>query len=486
MYMKGLSAVIAAIILLLISIALASFAFTFFARMPVKVSSAAEEEARQFVGDLTPFRIDTIDNGNLYIRNLDIKPIEGEHLALFVDNTLVNTSSNNLTPGGVTLVNISDGILASGSYDFKITTRLIEKSETLTVPKNNVAKDPSFGEGRFPVDVVLIIDISGSMNYSCTPPCRIDSAKSAATAFVDMTNQNDRVGLVSFNDTATLNQPLTLSKTAVKSSISMLTVEPTGGTKIGHGIGNATKEFADNPRVAEKIEVLLTDGIDNPYYPSRPIEEATNAAAQDITIYTIGFGTGMTINETLLRRIANITGGKYYNTTVGSELITIFADIGEQLSINWIKTGNITVDVFGPACSSPNVCAKFSGDISGSALYQNIKLVFPGSYNAEASVNALTNGSVCSSCPSLPGETCAKNDARIRLLAFDEANSVIGNVTSPWASASGLGGMNRIAKTWTTPPDTKTIRFQIEPGDCCSCSVDSVYVDDADMKISKP
>ena len=97
MYMKGLSAVIAAIILLLISIALASFAFTFFARMPVKVSSAAEEEARQFVGDLTPFRIDTIDNGNLYIRNLDIKPIEGEHLALFVDNTLVNTSSNNLT-----------------------------------------------------------------------------------------------------------------------------------------------------------------------------------------------------------------------------------------------------------------------------------------------------------------------------------------------------------------------------------------------------
>lgn len=495
--MKGASAIIATIVLLLIIIALAGFAFLYLSKMPQQASEQAEEEARQFVGDMTSFRVDQIDNGNLYIRNLDVRSIEGEQLALYVDNQPVNITAGNLTPGQTTLINISDGILPAGSYDFKITTRLIEKTETLIVPANNVVKDPSFGEGvaRSDFDILLLIDKSWSMSWATSPTDstqRIVNARNAAINFVDMTDvKHDNLSVASFSTTAALNQQLTPDKNLVKNKIAAINYVFFGSTAIGSGINIANGELTSvraNPN-SKKIIILLSDGSED--MNSNPLGRANEAAAQHILIYTIGFGSGgdpmYGLNESLLKNISLITGGKYYFAATGPELNAVFTDIGQDIGLNWLKLGNSDIGSYSSSCSSPGICGKFTGSIENSALFQNVRVVLSGSYKVDASLTAMTSGNMGSGCAVLGGETCADNDARIRLLAFDAASNVIGNVTSNWASASGLMGPNRITKSWITPPNTKTVRFQIEPGSCrASCTVDAVYVDDAEMKISKP
>lgn len=243
-----------------------------------------------------------------------------------------------------------------------------------------------------PIDVVLINDMSGSMdgsgtntcklrcntfgdhsctaNHGCTcpscndcdnngfnadpdeSPCSINDAKNAAEIFVDLLNStSDRSSLVTFNSSAYRNQHLTFDKNLVKNAVNV--INGRDNTGIAYGIGNATKEFSDYPRSeAKKVEILLTDGRDDLGIPCctgtansccTDVEGAAlTANSSDITIYTIGLGSTSYLNETLLRKVADITGGRYFYVPSSDQLAGIYEEIAYEIKSTVTKVGIIT------------------------------------------------------------------------------------------------------------------------------------------------
>ena len=155
-------------------------------------------------------------------------------------------------------------------------------------------------EERLPVDVMLIIDRSSSMSGD-----KLTATKAAAAAFVNLLDDSkDRVGLVSYGTSATLNIGLTSDFDAVKAAINALS---TGidYTNIGAAINVANNEFLPPGAVGRPgvvwVEILLTDGLPNrPYGSGVPFNEldaeyargfAEDAHDAGITLYTIGLGS---------------------------------------------------------------------------------------------------------------------------------------------------------------------------------------------------
>jgi len=195
------------------------------------------------------------------------------------------------------------------------------------------------------IDVILIIDRSGSMNEKepGDPYPKIYYAKEAAMTFVDLMNATrDRVGLVSFSDTATLDCGLTSNFTLVKNKISRLT---TGGyTNMGEAVEKANNEFAVHNRTDAILAIVfLTDGLANrpcphhpkhvyttcPYARSYVLNETRKAKDNGILIYTIGLGADTrSFDENLLREIQ--TNGYYYAPS-GTKLKEIYGTIAKDL-----------------------------------------------------------------------------------------------------------------------------------------------------------
>jgi Mg-chelatase subunit ChlD len=124
----------------------------------------------------------------------------------------------------------------------------------------NITGDPC----PAPIDVMLVFDRSGSMDDGGEP---ITSAKNAAKGFIDQLGNDDKVGLVSYADSATENSGLTFDHGAVKTSITGLSAS--GYTNIADGIYLATQELNDNGRPGvEKAIIVLSDGVANRAYVS--------------------------------------------------------------------------------------------------------------------------------------------------------------------------------------------------------------------------
>lgn len=186
-----------------------------------------------------------------------------------------------------------------------------------------------------PVDVVLIIDKSGSMSGE-----KILKAKEAAVAFLEFLDEKDRAGLVSYSHEIS-TKPLAYmnaeNKEALRLEIGSLAAG--GRTNIYDAIVAANQILLEGPREnAPPVEVLLTDGLHN--WPTvRPdsdfIALAEEAKAHDIIIYTIGLGKD--VNEPLLKAIAETTGGKYYFAATPDELRAIYEEIGSKLAFAGTK-----------------------------------------------------------------------------------------------------------------------------------------------------
>jgi len=201
-----------------------------------------------------------------------------------------------------------------------------------------------------PLDVMLIVDMSGSMGDRLPGDVKkkIDGAKEAAKLFIDQLNASiDKVGLVSFNQNAYLKSQLTNDFAAVKSAIDALTAN--GYTNIGDGIGYATNEFIARGRSGKTVwvMVLLSDGKANrpnneAYARTYALDKAKEAyekgSNQSLRIYTIGLGAKDDIDEPLLKQIAqgpldSITGleGKYYYAPSAEDLADIYVNIAKDL-----------------------------------------------------------------------------------------------------------------------------------------------------------
>jgi Ca-activated chloride channel family protein len=196
---------------------------------------------------------------------------------------------------------------------------------------------------RSGADVVLVIDVSGSMQATDVTPTRLDAAKSAATSLVDQLPSGDRVALVSFSTQATLRQGLTSNRDAVKAAISSLTAG--GGTALGDALSVALNQLDPTARTASGARprpamiVVLTDGVSN--QGSDPLAVAQQIAGLRIPVQTIGVGlrNGAAtvggepvggVDEATLSSIASVTGGKYYYAQAAGELQSIYTALGSQ------------------------------------------------------------------------------------------------------------------------------------------------------------
>jgi|GEM_PF-4403672 len=175
------------------------------------------------------------------------------------------------------------------------------------------------------IDIVFVMDKSGSMSGT-----KIRDAKNALIAsaeFVENFSGENRIGLVSFSSSSYVNARLTNDIDQVKGSINRLSAG--GGTSIGGGLKTGAKELKDNGRSdTRQFIVLASDGQHN---TSPSVQAGISTVSSNVTVYTIGIGSGADENE--LRRIATQAGngqGEYFFGS-SSDLNAIFQDILEDI-----------------------------------------------------------------------------------------------------------------------------------------------------------
>jgi Ca-activated chloride channel family protein len=197
------------------------------------------------------------------------------------------------------------------------------------------------------IDILLSMDLSASMLSKDFDPNRLEASKTVATDFVN-DRPNDRIGVVAYEGEAFTQIPLTTDQRVVMNGIGELqTGLLEGGTAIGMGLATAVNRLKDS-EAESKVVILLTDGVNNAG-KIEPLDAAQLAKLNDIRVYTIGVGTigkarspvakmgnqfqydwvEVEIDETVLRDIAKLTGGRYFRATNGEKLASIYTEIDE-------------------------------------------------------------------------------------------------------------------------------------------------------------
>ena len=211
----------------------------------------------------------------------------------------------------------------------------------LARPQSSSTNSTSNIEG---IDIVMAMDVSGSMLARDLKPDRLTAAKNVASDFVK-DRPGDRMGLVIFSGETFTQVPLTTDHGVM---LNMLAEMKNGliddGTAIGDGLATAISRLKDSEAIS-KVVILLTDGMNNAGSVD-PYTAAEMAKLYGIRVYTIGvgsygtapypvqtpFGTQMQqvkveIDEKLLTSIANSTGGKYFRATNNQKLDEIYQEI---------------------------------------------------------------------------------------------------------------------------------------------------------------
>lgn len=197
------------------------------------------------------------------------------------------------------------------------------------------------------IDIILAMDISGSMLARDLKPNRLEAAKAVAIDFINK-RVNDRIGLVIYAGEAYTQSPLTTDHSVIKNLMgSLKNGMVKDGTAIGVGLATAVNRLKES-ETKSKIVVLLTDGTNNSG-EIPPLTAAEIARKFGIKVYTIAIGTNgmapmpytlpdgrityqnqkVSIDETTLKKIAKQTNGKYFRATDNASLEGIYATIDE-------------------------------------------------------------------------------------------------------------------------------------------------------------
>ncbi|WP_348799290.1 vWA domain-containing protein [Flavobacterium adhaerens] len=199
------------------------------------------------------------------------------------------------------------------------------------------------------IDIVVAVDVSGSMLAKDLKPNRMEALKRVASVFVEE-RPNDRIGLVVYASEAYTKSPVTSDKAVILDAIRSIKYDNIlqDGTGIGMGLATAVNRLKDS-KAKSKVVILLTDGVNNAGFIEP--ETASDIAQQyGIKVYTIGIGSnGMAespyaigangqllfqmmkveIDEQLMKNIARKTGGKYFRATSNDKLAQIYNEINK-------------------------------------------------------------------------------------------------------------------------------------------------------------
>ena len=229
----------------------------------------------------------------------------------------------------------------------------------LARPVNITNEEETTADG---IDIVMAMDISGSMLARDFTPDRLTSAKRLAAEFV-ANRRGDRIAVVAFAGEAFTQAPLTSDQATIETMLSRLrsgVVED--GTAIGNGLATAVNRLRESG-AKSKVIILLTDGVNNRGQIS-PLMAAEIARDMGIKVYTIGVGTqgrapypavdifgnqttvmaDVEIDEALLQEISSMTGGKYYRAVNDEALRKIYAEINELETSKVQVTNYVTYD----------------------------------------------------------------------------------------------------------------------------------------------
>jgi len=194
------------------------------------------------------------------------------------------------------------------------------------------------------IDIMLALDISGSMLARDFKPDRLEASKNVATEFISG-RPYDRMGLVVFSGESFTQCPLTTDHAVL---VNLMREIQSGmiedGTAIGNGLATAINRIKDSEAIS-KVIILLTDGVNN-RGEIAPSTAADIAKTYGIRVYTIGVGTMGTapypvqtpfgvqyqnmpveIDEGILKEIASKTGGTYFRATDNDKLLQVYTEI---------------------------------------------------------------------------------------------------------------------------------------------------------------
>jgi Ca-activated chloride channel family protein len=199
------------------------------------------------------------------------------------------------------------------------------------------------------IDIVMAIDVSGSMLAKDLKPNRMEALKKVAENFVEG-RPNDRIGIVVYAAEAYTKTPVTSDKAIIDQAIQSIKYNNVlkDGTGIGMGLTTAVNRLKDS-KAKSKIIILLTDGVNNAGF-IEPETASQIAREYGIKVYTIGLGTNgqalspyrydangnlmfqmmpVEIDVNLLQTIAKNTGGKYFRASSNSKLEAIYKEINK-------------------------------------------------------------------------------------------------------------------------------------------------------------
>ena len=253
-------------------------------------------------------------------------------------------------------------------------------------------------------NIILAIDISGSMRATDVKPNRLEAAQSAARAFIENQQRNSRIGIVSIAATASLVQSPTENREDLLQAIERVQLQP--GTAIGSGIYIALStllpdagidverlldgrpdrywRYWSEPARAKPEKkpvppgsnrsvaiVLLTDG-ENTHGPD-PLEAARMAADHGVRVYTVGIGSPegtslgfsgwsmrVRLDEVALKRIAATTHGEYYAASSAPDLKRIYEQLSARMVVSQKRAAEVSAFFVGIGALLLAISAFFS------------------------------------------------------------------------------------------------------------------------------
>ncbi|MEA2088860.1 MAG: VWA domain-containing protein [Patescibacteria group bacterium] len=270
-------------------------------------------------------------NAPAFISSIEINNERGE----FIDEAIITIPFDLSTLGGTNPSNLGIAYLNNETGEMEpLENQIIDMvNNTVSGKTNHFSKfvlydmakmaeifaEDFFGSvrgGGGSIVLVFSIDSSGSMRWNDPSNIRKDVSKD----LIDSLETDDKVGVVDLDSSAYIVQEITTDKETAKNAIDQ--INSSGGTNIGAAVTTANTMLINEPEDGNKIQILLTDGQGsyNPSYTQQAIDNG-------IIIYTIGLGSS--VDEMLLRSIAEETGGAYFQVSQASDLISVFATLKE-------------------------------------------------------------------------------------------------------------------------------------------------------------
>jgi len=216
----------------------------------------------------------------------------------------------------------------------------------LARPQSHLSRQEMKVEG---IDIVMAMDVSGSMLAEDFKPNRLEAAKKVAAEFIEG-RKSDRMGLVVFAGQAFTQVPLTVDHHVLLQQLgSLKSGVVQDGTALGDGLATAINRIKDS-EAKSKVIILLTDGVNNQGSVD-PLSAAEIATLYGIRLYTIGVGSfgkapypfrdqfgrvhyqniDVEIDEGLMQQMSALTGdGRYFRATNKKALQEIFSQIDEM------------------------------------------------------------------------------------------------------------------------------------------------------------